>query len=632
MRTFLCGIVALMAAAAVASAQDVGLGDAHARSAARLQKNPNLSYDPQTLLVRFDPRLTPQERAAARSAVAVGMIQQYRIVAGLELVEIAIPVPQAIAKFRAMPGVVYAEPNYVVHTSTTPNDPSFGLLWGMNNTGQTVNGVAGTANADIKATAAWGIFTGDPNFVVADIDTGLNMTHPDIAANVWTNPGEIAGNGIDDDGNGHIDDIHGWNFVSGNNNPTDDNGHGTHTAGTIGAVGNNGVGVTGVAWQCKIVPLKFLNSAGSGYIADAVLAVQYCTGKGIKVSNNSWGGGGFSQSMYDAITAARSVNHLFIAAAGNSGLNIDSSPSYPASYNLDNIIAVAATDSRDLRASFSNYGAISVDIGAPGVNILSTYGTGYAYLNGTSMATPHVTGVTVLVYGRNPTWSYSQVRTQILGTARPASSLAGITVTGGIVNAFAALGGSGGNTAPSVSISAPSNGASFVTGTSITFAGNSIDTQDGNLSAGIVWTSSLIGQIGTGATFSRSDLVVGTHTITASSTDSGGLTGAASVSITVTSGITIPNAPSNPVGSSPAPGQATVTWTDNSNNEASFDIQRQTRVGNVWTNTTIVGSVGANVTSFTQSAPAGRHRYQVRAVNSAGRSAWSAWTGTIRVN
>jgi len=636
MRQVFRSILAAVAFTAAGSHAQVSVeNSAHGRAQAALARNNTLDADPGTILVRFDPRLSAQGRGVARAAVASRAVEQYHLVPGLELIEVSVPAAQAIARYRATPGVLYAEPNYVVHASTTPNDPNFGLLWGMNNTGQTVNGATGTANADINAPEAWTTFTGDPNFVIANIDSGVNMNHPDIAANIWTNPGEIAGNAIDDDGNGYIDDINGWNFVSGNNNPTDDNGHGTHTAGSTGAVGNNGVGVSGVAWQCKLVPLKFLNSAGSGYTSDAMLAIQYCTGKGIKVSNNSWGGGGFSQAMFDAINASKAVGHVFVAAAGNSGANIDASPSYPASYNLDNIISVAATDSRDLRASFSNYGATTVDIGAPGVNILSTYGSGYAYLNGTSMAAPHVTGVVALVYGRNPSWTYSQVRTQILSTARPVSSLANITVTGGVVNALAAVGGGGGgggNTAPSVSISSPASGAGFATGSSITFTGSSTDVQDGNLSAGMVWTSSLQGQIGTGGTFARSDLVVGTHTVTASSTDTGALSGSASVTVTVTSGGTIPNAPSNTVGSSPAAGRASVSWTDNSSNEISFEIQRQTRVGSTWTNTVTAGSVGTNVSSFTETVSAGRYRYRVRATNAAGSSAWSGWTGSIRVN
>ena len=290
-------------------------------------------------------------------------------------------------------------------SQTLPNDTYFNLEWGLHNTGQTIQGQVGIADADIDCPEAWDLSTGNASFVIADIDTGMQWTHPDLDGNVWSNPGEIAGNGIDDDGNGYIDDTRGWDFYSVDNNPDDGDGHGTHTAGTIGAEGNNGIGVVGVNWQCKIMPLRFLGPFG-GSTSDAILAVNYAAAKGVRVSNNSWGGGGFSQGLFDAINAAKAVGHVFVAAAGNNGSNNDSSPFYPASYNLDNLISVAATDNRDNRASFSNYGAVSVDLGAPGVNVASTYtASGYAYLSGTSMATPHVTGVVALVEALNPSWT-----------------------------------------------------------------------------------------------------------------------------------------------------------------------------------------------------------------------------------
>ena len=210
------------------------------------------------------------------------------------------------------------------------------------------------------------------NVLVGVIDTGVDYNHPDLAANIWTNPGEIAGNGIDDDGNGYIDDVHGYDFVNNDGDPMDDNGHGTHFSGTIGGVGNNGIGVAGVNWNVKIMALKFLDSGGSGSTANAVAGVQYATMMGVDVTSNSWGGGGFSQALYDAIDAAGAANIAFVAAAGNNGANNDTSPAYPAAYDLPNIISVAATDDNDELASFSNYGAASVDLGAPGVDILST--------------------------------------------------------------------------------------------------------------------------------------------------------------------------------------------------------------------------------------------------------------------
>ncbi|HEY3246246.1 MAG TPA: S8 family serine peptidase, partial [Phycisphaerae bacterium] len=600
----------LLLSATVARAADSPQALAsHQAAIARLQQNNQLQYDPATVLVRFVAQTPEAARTAARALVGGQKLRDFTLVPDLELISVGVEARQAANLLQAQPSVQYAEPDFVVHAVVIPNDTYFNLEWGLNNTGQTVNGDPGTNNADINGPEAWNVSTGDASFVIADIDTGMQLNHPDLAANLWTNPGEIAGNGIDDDGDGYVDDVHGWDFYSHDNDPSDSDGHGTHTAGTIGAIGNNGIGVAGVNWACKIAPLRFLGPNG-GYTSDAVLAVQYCTAKGIKASNNSWGGGS-SQSLYDAINAAKSVGHIFVAAAGNNGTNNDSAPFYPASYNLDNIISVAATDNDDHRASFSNYGATSVDLGAPGVNVASTYtGSNYAYLSGTSMATPHVTGVVALVYGLHPTWTYQQVRSQILSTTRPVSALAGITVTGGVLNAAAAVGAGSGNTPPSVSITSPANGASFAQGATITFTGSASDTQDGDLSVGLVWTSNLQGQIGTGASFVRNDLVVGTHTITASVTDSGGLSGSASITLTIQNPNSPPSAPTNTTAANNGGGQATVQWTDNSNNESGFEIQREHRVGPNWVETVTAGTVSANVTTFVDTPGNGRFRYR----------------------
>jgi len=416
---------------------------AHQRSVELLEAQPNLRYDPSTLLVRFHPSQDATARAQLRGIVGLGKIREFTSVPRLELIDIAIDARAAIELLA--PYVEYAEPNWVQRHTGTANDTYFSLQWGIHNTGQSINGTTGIADADIDGTEAWDITTGDPNFVIANIDSGTDWDHPDLAANIWSNPGEIAGNGVDDDGNGYIDDVRGWDFYSNDANPDDSDGHGSHTAGTIGAVGNNGTGVAGVAWRCKIVPLRFLGPQG-GYTSDAILAVEYCTTNGIKVSNNSWGGGGYSSSLYNAINATKSIDHVFVAAAGNDWINNDVTPHYPSNYNLDNIISVAATDNRDALADESNwgsnYGATSVDIGAPGVNIASTYmNGGYVWMGGTSMATPHVTGVVALVYGQNPGWSYSQVIDRILSTARPLPALAGKCTTGGMLNANDALAG-----------------------------------------------------------------------------------------------------------------------------------------------------------------------------------------------
>ncbi len=590
-----------------------------------IERNPHLPYVPGSLLVRFSADLSDLERTFLRATVGGTVVRSFDdLVPGLEQLAVSLEPSLAVVVLTGLRGVEYAEPDLVVHACGIPNDPSFGNLWGLHNTGQTVNGDPGTPDADIDAPEAWDTYTGDASLPIAIIDTGIQLNHPDLQANIWTNPGEIAGNGLDDDGNGYVDDINGWDFYYGDNNPSDGNGHGTHTAGTVGAVGNNGVGVAGVNWRCKLVALKFLSDGGSGSTSGAIAAVQYCTRMNIRISNNSWGGGGYSQSLYDAIASSRSIGHVFVAAAGNNGSNNDSTPFYPASYNLDNIIAVAATDNDDRRASFSNYGRTSVDLGAPGVNIFSTYtGSSYRYLDGTSMAAPHVAGVAGLLYGRNPGWTYTQVRDRIFSTVRPVSALANITVTGGVVNAAAAIGGSA-NTRPTVTISSPQNNSQFLVGQSIQFTGSASDAEDGNLTAALVWTSSISGQIGTGGSFTRNDLPAGTHTITASATDSGGLTGSASVVITISTSGGPPAAPSNLRATNLGGGRCRLDWNDNSNNETGFTIERQRRVLWWWSNTTQI-NVGANTTTYTDSPGSGTYRYRIRAYNGDGNSAWTAY-------
>ena len=355
------------------------------------------------------------------------------------------------------PNIIYSidpEPPETVSdagaAATSPDDPIFGWLWGLHNTGQTApDGVAGTADADIDAPEAWDIQTGSSSVVVGVIDTGVQYTHPDLAPNMWVNPGETPGNGIDDDGNGYIDDVHGINCITGSGNPMDDHGHGTHVAGTIGAVGDNGAGLTGVNWNVEIMALKFLNSSGSGSVADAIECLNYAVmmknlyGVNVRVTNNSWTCGGapcFSQSLSNAITAARAADQLFVAAAGNDNNDNDSNPYYPASYTQDNVIAVAASTKSDGRASFSNYGASSVDLAAPGVSIVSTYPTsGYAYTSGTSMASPHVAGVAALLMAEYPAESALQVRDRILDNVDTKSAWSGLVATGGRLNAYNAI-------------------------------------------------------------------------------------------------------------------------------------------------------------------------------------------------
>ena len=363
-------------------------------------------------------------------------------------------VEEAIEVYRNDPRVEYIEPNYIVQDLITiPNDPNFNQLWGLNNTGQT----GGRVDADIDAPEIWDITTGG-TAIVGVIDSGVDYTHPDLNDNIWINPRESGGgretNGIDDDGNGYIDDFRGWDFVNNDNDPMDDHYHGTHVAGTIGAEGNNSIGVVGVNWDVQIMPLKFLRpvpgtTRSTGSTMDAILAVEYATMMGADLTNNSWGGGGFSQGLSDAIEAGP----LFVAAAGNLGLNTDNNPHYPSSYDLNNIISVAATDHNDQRTGFSNFGLTSVDLGAPGDNILSTFptvltpsmqvgrlSTNYESINGTSMAAPHVAGVAALIVSERRARGLSdltdvQLRQFILDKVEPIPALNGITVTGGRLNA-----------------------------------------------------------------------------------------------------------------------------------------------------------------------------------------------------
>lgn len=341
--------------------------------------------------------------------------------------------------------VEVAEFNYLVRAVLAPDDTSYGQMWGLDNTGQT----GGLPDADIDAPEAWDLATGNATTLVAVIDTGVDYTHPDLAANIWVNPGEIVGNGIDDDGNGFVDDVHGYDFANHDSDPFDDHGHGTHVAGTIAAQGNNGLGVVGVNWQAKVMALKFLNASGEGYTDDAVNAVAYATTQGAKVMNNSWGGDGYSQALFDAISESNSAGALFVAAAGNAAANNDVVSFYPANYEVPNVVAVAATDHYDNLAWFSNYGATKVHLGAPGVDILSTVPasgasccssyTGYARLNGTSMATPHVSGAAALMWVQDPSRTGSVIKGLLISGVDPVPGLAGRTVANGRMNVYSSM-------------------------------------------------------------------------------------------------------------------------------------------------------------------------------------------------
>jgi subtilisin family serine protease len=406
------------------------------------------------VIVGYFDNGTPAENEAVRgnSYKAVSAVSKARIsprVTNTEVLKIGkgVSVEAAIARLKNQPGIRFVEPNYIVRSMATSNDPSFidGSLWGMYGASTTPANQFGS-----NAASAWTSgYVGSSNVVIGVIDEGMQVNHPDLAANIWVNPGEIAGDGVDNDSNGYVDDINGWDFFNNNASVNDgaEDDHGTHVSGTIGGTGNNSIGVAGVNWNVKIISTKFLGPSG-GSTAGAIQALDYLTrlktvaGVNLIATNNSWGGGGFSQALLDAINRSGDAGMMFIAAAGNSTTNNDRTASYPSNYRCttptratDCVIAVAAISSTGGIASFSSYGATTVDLGAPGVSIYSTLPNGtYGSYSGTSMATPHVTGAVALCKSIFPSITPTQIRSAVLSSATATTSLSGKTATGGRLN------------------------------------------------------------------------------------------------------------------------------------------------------------------------------------------------------
>jgi subtilisin family serine protease len=429
-------------------------------------------FVPGEILVRFRSDTAAASETTALAVRSIGgrampltleRLEGAEQLEGLRLAHVATEdTMEAIAALKARADVLYAEPNYIRHHDAAPDDTRYSELYALSNTGQ----AGGTAGADIRAEQAWNITTGSHSVVVGVIDEGVDINHPDLVDNIWTNPGEIgtdaqghdkSTNGIDDDGDGLVDDVHGWDFLNNDNTVFDGTGtHGTHVAGTIGAVGNNGQGVAGVNWQVALLSLKFIGASG-GTDANAIKAILFAKklrdmwvassgtqGANVRVLSNSWGGGGFSQASLDAIQAAGDSGILFVAAAGNFPddpvINNDLVGHYPSSYNAPNVLAVAATDRFDSLASLSHYGANTVHLAAPGVNILGTTPNNtYSYMSGTSMATPHVSGVAALMCAANPNITLKALWHSLLYSTDQLPSLANKLITGGRLNAASAV-------------------------------------------------------------------------------------------------------------------------------------------------------------------------------------------------
>lgn len=350
-----------------------------------------------------------------------------------------------VAEYSKLPEVEYAEPNYEIKLEegplvpVRPHDPQFEDQWALSNSGQR----GGKQGADISAPLAWIKTTGSEDVVVAVLDTGVDYTHEDLATNMWMRPDSLAP--YHDNELGTIDDLNGFNAIDNAADPMDDNGHGTHCAGIIGAEGENDLGIAGVNWKVKIMPLKFMNAGGSGTTKDAIEAISYAidrkkAGVNVRIISASWGSTQRSRALEAVIRKAYENDILFVAAAGNASTDNDRTPHYPSSYNVPNVISVAALDRHDQLASFSNYGVKSVAIAAPGVDILSTWlGNAYEEKSGTSMATPVVSGVAALVLAEHPHMSVDDLRKKLMASTDPIVALKGKTVSAGRINAAKAL-------------------------------------------------------------------------------------------------------------------------------------------------------------------------------------------------
>ena len=431
--------ISLSVPLAISRADQLKVSRLHS-SAVDLSRAPK--YKPDTVLVRFRPGVQRSAMESAHQLSGAKILSAPAIVNGLHIVQLGVGVSleSALRSYRSNKSVMYAEPDYLVHASVATNDPQFSAQWNLQNTGQ--NG--GTSGADIHAAQAWGLNTGSANTIVAVLDTGIDYTHQDLAANVWS---AASGFSITDQKGNLIQcaaGSHGLNVVVGTCNPQDDSGHGSHVSGILGAVGNNSIGVAGVNWHVQILPCKFLDASGSGDLASVIVCLDLVKqlkdgGLNIVATNNSWGGSNFSQALQDAMAAQLADGILFIAAAGNDFSDNDEIPTYPANVALPNVISVSATDRFDNVATFSNVGRRTVHLGAPGVEILSTTPNNtYSIFNGTSMAAPHVSGVAALLKAQDPSRDWRAIKNLILAGGDPIASL-GQTITQRRLNAYGTL-------------------------------------------------------------------------------------------------------------------------------------------------------------------------------------------------
>jgi subtilisin family serine protease len=667
-------------------------------------------YAPGEVLVKFRPGISSSVARATHRSIGFALIKQFR---RIRVDHVKIPddrsVEGAIAAYRLHPDVEYVEPNYYRYATDVPgplfpDDHLFGLMWGLDNTGQT----GGTFDADIDCPEAWDIQTGSTDVVIAVVDTGVDLDHVDLADNIWSNTDEWSGdadgdgfpgvgavdddgdapsdaesdpndgidndgdglvdeNGIDfrdedvmaadydqdgdtlvgsdgeygtkdddeddialaandDDENGYADDINGWDFVNDDNAPDDDNSdkyHGTHVAGTIGAVSDNAIGVTGVSWSASIMPLKTFNQGGGGFVSDEIKAIDYAIENGAQIINASFGGGNFVSSEYSAIESAGAAGILFVAAAGNyydpDGDGLLDSPVYPARYDLANIIAVAATDHNDALASFSNYGATSVDVAAPGVNILSTKaGDSYQYLSGTSMATPHVSGLAALIWAEHPGFLYDDIKDRILNGVDVLPALTGKMLMAGRINAHNSINPALGEPDAPGGLMAGAISSSQV---DLSWTDNAADESGFKIERAFVSGGPYTHVATVGADVeSHSDMGAREATTnyyqvlafnSAGDSDASNEAGAT----------TYPAAPSGLSATAVSTERINLSWADNSAGETGFKIE-QKEAGGTYSE---IAMVGANVKTFSSTGldTHTTYYYRVRAYSSIGDSIYS---------
>ena len=600
------------------------------------------------VLVHYRPGTTLADRQSAGLAAGATDVRALGASGArpVEVLSVAIPVADAIALLEQDDRVLIAEPNWIYRHQATSNDPRFldGSLWGMYGDASTPANPFGSQASETWARG----HTGSSTVYVAVIDEGIDFNHPDLAANIWTNPFDPV-NGIDDDGNGRIDDIHGWDFVSNDNSIYDgaSDDHGTHVAGTIGAVGGNGIGVAGVNWNVTLINAKFLGPSG-GTSVNAAAAVNYITdlktrhGLNIVATSNSWGGGGYSQALHDAIIRGAKAGILFVAAAGNGSqgipINNDAVPHYPSNYNTsigtatetaasyDAVISVAAMTLAGAKSSFSNYGATTVDLAAPGSGVLSTTPNNtYSSFSGTSMATPHVSGAVALYRSVFPSATAADIKTAILGAVLPTPSMAGITVTGGRLNAGA------------IGASLPS---AFVKSTPVS---GSTDQPTG---LNLVWVATLgadsyeyrydtsnnstcdTGWISSGSTTSAAASALGpatTYFWQVRARNGAGTTMADGGAWWSFATLDVPPAtPSGLTATPVSPTQINLGWTENASNETSVRVERSLD-GTSWTE---IASLAANTTVHSSTALTCNTLYQFRVrVHRSGDNQFSAYAG-----